>query len=97
VNGLGQPIAKLDSELPSLGDLRDPGIGPCIECDLAAVPLLPGRYRIDVLLKARNQIQDGLVAAAFFDVEPGVLAGRPMPVTGSDGDVALEHTWRLPS
>jgi lipopolysaccharide transport system ATP-binding protein len=97
VNGLGQPIAKLDSELPSLGDLRDPGIGPCIECDLAAVPLLPGRYRIDVLLKARNQIQDGLVAATFFDVEPGVLAGRPMPVTGSDGDVALEHTWRLPS
>jgi len=97
VNGLGQPIATLDSELPAPGDERDPGIGPCIECDLAAVPLLPGRYRIDVLLKARNQIQDGLVAAAFFDVEPGVLARRPMHVTGSDGDVALEHTWRLPS
>jgi lipopolysaccharide transport system ATP-binding protein len=97
VNGLGQPIATLDSELPSPGDLRDPGIGPCIECDLAAVPLLPGRYRVDVLLKARNQIQDGLVAAAFFDVEPGVLAGRPMAATGTDGDIALEHTWRLPS
>jgi lipopolysaccharide transport system ATP-binding protein len=97
VNGLGQPIATLDSEVPSPGDLRDPDVGPRIECDLAAVPLLPGRYRIDVLLKARNQIQDGLVAAAFFDVEPGVLAGRPMPATGSDGDVVLEHTWRLPS
>jgi lipopolysaccharide transport system ATP-binding protein len=61
------------------------------------LPLLPGRYRIDVLLKARNQIQDGLVAAAFFDVEPGVLGDRPMPTAGSDGDVVLDHTWRLPS
>jgi len=97
VNGLGQPIATLDSEFPSPNDLRDPVLGPRIECDLATVPLLPGRYRIDVLLKARNQIQDGLLAAAFFDVEPGVLADRPMPVSGSDGDVVLEHTWRLPS
>lgn len=97
VNGLGQPIAALDSELPSPGDRRDPEVGPRIECELAAVPLLPGRYRIDVLLKARNQIQDGLVAATFFDVEPGVLSERPMPETGSDGDVVLEHTWRLPS
>jgi lipopolysaccharide transport system ATP-binding protein len=97
VNGLGQPIATLDSELPSPNDLRDPDLGPRIECDLATLPLLPGRYRIDVLLKARNQIQDGLLAAAFFDVEPGVLADRPMPVSGSDGDVVLEHTWRLPS
>ena len=97
MNGLGQPIAALDSELPSPGDRRDPEVGPRIECELAAVPLLPGRYRIDVLLKARNQIQDGLVAAAFFDVEPGVVSERPMPETGSDGDVVLEHTWRLPS
>jgi lipopolysaccharide transport system ATP-binding protein len=97
VNGLGQPIATLDSELRSPSDLRDPDVGPRIDCELAAVPLLPGRYRIDVLLRGRNQIQDGLLAAAFFDVEPGVLAERPMPVAGSDGDVVLEHTWRLPT
>jgi lipopolysaccharide transport system ATP-binding protein len=97
VNSLGQPVATLDSELVSPGDVHDPGLGPRIECELAAVPLLPGRYRIDVLLKGRNQIQDGLVAAAFFDVEPGVLAERPMPVSGSDGNVVLDHTWRLPA
>jgi lipopolysaccharide transport system ATP-binding protein len=97
VNALGQPVATLDSELSSPSDLRDPSVGPRLECELAAVPLLPGRYRIDVLLKGRNQIQDGLIAAAFFDVEPGVLAERPMPVSGSDGDVVLEHTWRLPT
>ena len=97
VNSLGQPITTLDTEMSSPRDLRDPRFGPRIDCDLASLPLLPGRYRIDVLLKARNQIQDGLVAAAFFDVEPGVLGDRPMPAAGSDGDVVLDHTWRLPS
>jgi lipopolysaccharide transport system ATP-binding protein len=97
VNGLGQPVATLDSELSSPSDVRDPGLGPRIECDLPTLPLLPGRYRVDVLLKARNQIQDGLVAAAFFDVEPGVVGGRPMPGGSADGDVVLDHTWRLPS
>jgi lipopolysaccharide transport system ATP-binding protein len=96
-NGLGQPITTLDSELPSAGDVRDPGLGTTIECELPAVPLLPGRYRLDVLLKGRNQIQDGLQAAAFFEVEAGLLAGRPMPAAGTEGDVVVEHTWRLPA
>jgi hypothetical protein len=50
-----------------------------------------------VLLKANRQLQDGLQAAAFFDVEPGVMVDRPMPAMGSDGDVVLEHAWRLPA
>jgi lipopolysaccharide transport system ATP-binding protein len=97
VNSLGQPIATFDSELSSPTDVRDSGLGRTIECEVPTLPLVPGRYRIDVLLKARNQIQDGLVAAAFFDVEPGILSGRPLPAAGSDGDVVLEHTWRLPA
>jgi len=96
VNSLGQPITTLDSELSAPNDVRDAGLGPRIECDLPLLPLLPGRYRIDVVLKGRGQIQDGLHAAAFFDVEPGVIDGRPMPVTGSDGDLLLPHVWRLP-
>jgi lipopolysaccharide transport system ATP-binding protein len=97
LNSLGQPVATLDSEVPAPSDVRDGALGPRIECDIEALPLLPGRYRIDVLLKAKRQIQDGLQAAAFFDVEPGVLAERPMPTAGADGSVALSHAWRLPS
>jgi len=96
VNSLGQPITTLDSELSSPDDLRDPGLGPRIECNLSTLPLVPGRYRIDVLLKARNQIQDGLVGATFFDVEPGVLSGRPMPSTSAADDIVLDHAWQLP-
>lgn len=96
LNSLGQPVTTLDSEVPAPSDSRAENLEPCIECEIPALPLLPGRYRIDVLLKARGQIQDGLQAAAFFDVEPGVIADRPMPATGVDGDVVVPHTWRLP-
>ncbi|HEX6229833.1 MAG TPA: ABC transporter ATP-binding protein [Solirubrobacterales bacterium] len=96
VNSLGHPVATLDSEVSSPEDVRDAELGPRIECEIDELPLLPGRYRIDVLLKGRRQIQDGLHAAAFFDVEPGVLGERPMPVAGAEGDIVLPHSWRLP-
>ena len=95
-NSLGQPVAGFDSRVSSPEDARDSELGPRIECELASLPLLPGRYRIDVIVRARGQIQDGLQAAAFFDVEPGVIAGRPAGADGVDGDVILPHRWRLP-
>lgn len=97
LDNLGQPVTTLNSETVSPSDTRDGSLGPRIECDIASLPLLPGRYRIDVLLKGRGRIQDGLQAAAFFDVEPGVVDGRPTPASGADGHVVLPHRWRLPS
>lgn len=97
LNSLGHPITTLDSELSSPADSRDSESGPRIECRVDRLPLIPGRYRIDVLLRGRQEIQDGLQAAAYFDVEPGVIDGRPMPAIGADGDVVLPHTWQLPA
>jgi len=97
LNSLGHPITTLDSELSSSADIRDSGSGPRIECRVDSLPLIPGRYRIDILLRGRQEIQDGLQAAAYFDVEPGVIDGRPMPSIGADGDVVLPHTWQLPA
>jgi lipopolysaccharide transport system ATP-binding protein len=97
LNSLGHPITTLDSELSSPADSRDSESGPRIECRVDSLPLIPGRYRIDVLLRGRQEIQDGLQAAAYFDVEPGVIDGRPMPAIGADGDVVLPHTWQLPA
>jgi lipopolysaccharide transport system ATP-binding protein len=97
VNSVGQPVTTLDSEFTSPTDQRDPGLGTTITCDLSSLPLLPGRYRLDIVIKGRRQIQDGLQAAAFFDVEPGIVGDRPMPTSGLEGDVALDHAWRLPA
>jgi lipopolysaccharide transport system ATP-binding protein len=97
VNSHGHPVATLDSQVAAPVDVRTPSQDPRIDCDIADLPLSPGRYRIDVVVMARRQIQDGLQAAAFFEVEPGVVGGRPMPSSVTDGDVVLQHTWRLPS
>ena len=97
LNSLGNPITTFDSELSAPADAREDGGPPTIECRVDSLPLVPGRYRIDFLLKGRQEIQDGLQAAAFFDVEPGVIDGRPMPTAGADGDVSLPHAWRLPA
>jgi lipopolysaccharide transport system ATP-binding protein len=96
LNSLGQPITTLDSAVSAPGDVHDDRLGPRLECEIDSLPLLPGRYRVDVLLRARRQVQDGLQGAAFFDVEPGVIAERAVPAAGSDGDVVLPHRWRLP-
>jgi lipopolysaccharide transport system ATP-binding protein len=97
LSNVGTPIATLDSELSAPSDTRESGGSARIECYVDSMPLIPGRYRIDVLLKGRQEIQDGLQAAAYFDVEPGVMDGRPMPTAGADGDVVLTHSWRLPA
>ncbi len=96
VNSLGQPISTLDSEMSAPVDVRDPEQGTRLECHVESMPLLPGRYRIDVVVKAKRHIQDGLQAAAFFDVEPGIVGGRPLPAE-AEGDVSLTHSWRLPA
>jgi len=95
-NSLGQAVVTFDSEMSSPADVREAGAGPRFQCEVGSLPLLPGRYRIDVLVKGKRQIQDGLQAAAFFDVEPGVVGDRPMPASGWDGNVVLPHVWRLP-
>jgi lipopolysaccharide transport system ATP-binding protein len=96
LNSLGQPVTTMESEVSASIDVRDGELGPRIECEIGSLPLIPGRYRIDVWLMGRREFQDGLQAAAFFDVEPGVIDDRPMPAMGADGDVVLPHRWRLP-
>jgi lipopolysaccharide transport system ATP-binding protein len=95
VNSLGQPVTTFDSEQLAPSDVREADLGKQILCEVESLPLVPGRYRIDIALSARREFQDGLTAAAFFDVEPGVIGERPMP-TETDGDVVLPHRWRLP-
>jgi lipopolysaccharide transport system ATP-binding protein len=98
VNSLGQPVATLDSEVFGPADIRRKDLGSRIECEIDALPLVPGRYGIDVRLAGRRRLQDGLRAAAFFDVEPGVVDGRPMPAAHTKkGDVVVSHVWRLPA
>ena len=100
LNNLGQPVCQFASGNSSALDssvLRPApeGASARFVCEVDELPLLPGRYRIDVLVRGTHHTEDRIASAAMFDVEPGILAGRPVPRAGS-GDVAVAHRWIVP-
>jgi lipopolysaccharide transport system ATP-binding protein len=94
-NRLGQAVATLSSSLRTIEDREDPGLDRCFECAIPELLLFPGRYHVDVTVKGRNQIQDQIEGAAFFEVEEGTVRGRPIPEAAT-GDVLMPHAWRCP-
>ena len=84
---------------PRRSDVRDPASGPRIECDdRRAAAAARAATASTSCSRARQQIQDGLQAAAFFDVEPGVVDGPPdRRSSGTDGDVVLAHAGGCPA
>jgi len=100
LNSLGQPVCRfasgdtspLDRPVPQPASEDSPAR---FVCTVDELPLLPGRYRVDVLVRGTHHTEDRIASAAMFDVEPGVLAGRPVSRTGS-GDVAVAHRWTVP-
>jgi lipopolysaccharide transport system ATP-binding protein len=99
LNHLGQPVSRLESGNVASQDRTARADAPDrparFVCDVDVLPLLPGRYRIDVQLRGTHQVEDEIDSAAMFDVEPGLVSGRPVPVNGV-GDVALDHRWTVP-
>ena len=96
VNQLGNAIATFSSDELGPADVEAATSGDEFTCDLPALPLVPGRYRIDVEVHGRAYLQDAIEGAAFFDVEQGVLGGRPV-AGDTRGDVVLDHRWTTPS
>jgi lipopolysaccharide transport system ATP-binding protein len=95
-NHLGQPIATLGSAAAAPGDATD-GDGRAVAvCEIDELPLVAGRYRIDVAVRDHAHLQDALEAAAMFDVEQGMIAGRPVAREDGAGDIAIRHRWTLP-
>jgi len=97
LNHLGQPVARLSSSVGGPQDRRGAESANRFVCELDDLLLVPGRYRIDVELKARGVVQDSIEAAAMFDVEDGTIDGRPVSGGDSYGDVVLRHRWSTPS
>ena len=96
VNLLGHPVTTFSSDDLGPADTEAAATGEEFTCEVPALPLVPGRYRLDVEVHGRAYLQDAIEGAAFFDVEQGVLAGRPV---GGDvrGDVVVDHRWTTPS
>jgi lipopolysaccharide transport system ATP-binding protein len=95
----GNLVADFTSVEPSpldvpfdLGPGREPDV---VVCELDELLLLPGRYRIDVGLSLRGELQDHVDGAAFFTVGPGSVRGRPVGQEATYGLVQLPHVWKF--
>jgi lipopolysaccharide transport system ATP-binding protein len=93
---LGLPVATFDSRAGSSEDLALEADNSLV-CEIDELPLVPGQYRIDVTIRGAGQIQDGLEAAARFQVEQGTMRGRPVPLENVSGRVFFAHRWLLPA
>jgi lipopolysaccharide transport system ATP-binding protein len=92
-NQTGQPVAQFNSAHASPEDRREPQLGGRYLCHLEELPLVPGRYRINVALSTDGELQDHVESAAVFDVEQGELRGRPVSGDTGFGSVCFPHRW----
>jgi lipopolysaccharide transport system ATP-binding protein len=95
VNQLGQRIVNFKSDTPGLADATRPEIGASFICEVNPLLLMPGRYRLNVLLRGGGEWQDYVEAAKIFDVEGGSLDGRQVKAN-YEISVCMPHRWTLP-
>lgn len=92
----GQALATFNSAVHSPEDSRDPDIGARFICNLDELSLIPGRYRINVAIWSDGVLQDHVEGASFFEVEQGVIKGRPIIKGSGYGRVCMHHRWIMP-
>jgi lipopolysaccharide transport system ATP-binding protein len=92
----GQHVSFFRSSLTSPDDTIDKSLNNEFICDIDALPLLPGQYRIDFGLSYNEIYEDRLEAVAYFIVDHGQFQGRQVLDTNQYGSVVIPHRWILP-
>ena len=64
-----------------------------IVCQIPRLPLVPGRYTINVYVEVNGDIADWVQSAARFDVELGDFFGTGRSPHANFGSVLTDHTW----
>ena len=93
----GAALASFDSAVHSPHDVYNPGESEHFSCQIEELLLVPGRYRMDVAIRGKGELQDHVEAATFINVEPGHLRGRAVSRGRRTGSVCMHHYWALPS
>ena len=91
------PIAYFDSTEHGDHDLTDVAGERVFRCIIDELLLVPGRYRVDVTIFLGDKVlQDHVEAAAFLEVEQGILDGRVVKHEAQYGSVIMRHRWVTP-
>ncbi len=91
---VGTFVCALCSVTPSRDD-RFEGRLPRFVAEVDELPLVPGRYRVDIEVYGWGERQDEVDGALTIDVEDGLFAGRPV-VRSEQGVIAVAHRWTGP-
>lgn len=63
------------------------------ECKVQKLPLSPGRYTVNLIIRANEIIQDWVQEAATFNVEAGDFYGTGRIPPETHGGILLEQEW----
>lgn len=97
INTLGQEVAIFKSNILGPADKYDPEKDKTYLCIFDELLLMPGKYHLNVLVYGGGEKQDFVEAAGYFDVQPGLLDGRPMNAESrSVISATMPHRWILP-
>ncbi len=93
----GLPVATFSSNILGPDDVFDPALENRFICEIGELPLLPGRYRINVAALAGRELLDHLEGVITFDVDHGRMGGRAIPNNAGYGSVSIAHQWSSPA
>lgn len=93
---IGQPVSHINSAAISSEDSHSDSGHPQFTCRIDELPLLQGRYRLNVAISRGDELEDHVEGAAYFAVEEGSIQGRTLQGNRGYGHVLLRHRWILP-
>jgi lipopolysaccharide transport system ATP-binding protein len=91
----GNPITDFDSSILSDEDITDSATRK-FACVVDELLLKPGRYRINAALLCNGEFQDDVKGAALFEVQEGIIRGRPVGKETGLGNSCFQHRWIAP-
>lgn len=93
-DALGEAICSFDTANAAKDDDLSTGPRRSFRCEVPALLLRPGRYRIGAMLSSRDgMIEDDMEFVCAFDVQPGFIGGREIVDAPGYGRIEFPHRW----
>jgi len=90
-----QNLIHISDRMKRLEGAHEPCDRETVVIDIPSLPLTPGEYHIDLLLKASDQHVDAVRRAAVFSVVAADVYGSGFRYGAGDGSIVIPWDWEL--
>jgi lipopolysaccharide transport system ATP-binding protein len=94
LNDMTQRVCRFSSRVFTANDTIEPG--RTFTCAIPDVPLIPGRYHVNLSIFSGRELEDSVDGALVFEVQPGLMDGRPLAREQTGVVIAPRHRWTVP-